>query len=62
MDNTIILKFYNGDISSKAYSASVLMGRFFPYMKVAVSITVWFSDNIILCGTRAKQFFQFCKK
>ena len=48
MDNAIILKLYNGDISSIATSASVLMGRFFPYMKVVVSI--------ILCGTCAKQF------
>jgi len=33
MDNAIILKLYNGDISSKAFSASVLMGSFFSNMK-----------------------------
>jgi len=57
MDNAIILKLYNGDISSKAYSASVLIGRFFSNTKgAAASITVWRCDSITLYEICANQF------
>ena len=60
MDNAIILKSYNGDISSKASRARAFQrADFFPNMKVAVSIPEWFSEYIILCGTCAKQFSVF---
>jgi len=62
MANAIILKLYNGDISPKAYSASVLMDRFFSNMKGGLSALQYGFLTALSFMRYAHINFQFPKK
>ena len=62
MDNAIILKLYNGDISPKAYSASVLMGRIFSNMKGGLSALQYGFVTALYFMRHVQSNLEFCKK